>query len=229
MTRRMTRVVGRRPRYERRVREDTAALVIGALIMVICSLIAADGVPEWEVDVFHAVNDLPDWLRPAAWVVQLAGMMGIPFILAVVAAFLRRWRLALALLVLTPIKLWIEHEVVKSLVERRRPAVTVCNGDLTCANFRGAPLDGLSYVSGHAMILGALTWLLLPYLGRRGRILVVVIALAALTARVYIGAHNPLDVVGGAALGVAIGAALNLVVGVPVRRAYVRRRRPAPV
>jgi undecaprenyl-diphosphatase len=37
-------------------------------------------------------------------------------------------------------------------------------------------------------------------------------------ARVYLGAHAPLDVVGGAALGVAIGAALNLLVGVPAFR-----------
>ncbi|HEV8163393.1 MAG TPA: hypothetical protein VGR74_02895 [Actinomycetota bacterium] len=35
-------------------------------------------------------------------------------------------------------------------------------------------------------------------------------------ARVYVGAHNPLDVICGAALGVAIGSGLNLVVGVPV-------------
>ena len=42
----------------------------------------------------------------------------------------------------------------------------------------------------------------------------VVIAIAAANwlARVYLGAHNPLDVVGGAALGVAIGVALHAMV-----------------
>ena len=34
-------------------------------------------------------------------------------------------------------------------------------------------------------------------------------------ARVYVGAHNPLDVVCGAALGVAIAAVINLAVGIP--------------
>ena len=36
-----------------------------------------------------------------------------------------------------------------------------------------------------------------------------------LVARVYVGAHNPLDVVCGAALGIAIGSGVNLGLGVP--------------
>ena len=34
-------------------------------------------------------------------------------------------------------------------------------------------------------------------------------------ARVYLGAHNPLDVAGGFGLGLAIGGAVNLALGVP--------------
>jgi glycosyltransferase 2 family protein len=35
--------------------------------------------------------------------------------------------------------------------------------------------------------------------------------------RMYVGAHLPLDMVGGAALGVAVGALVRLLLGVPVR------------
>ena len=48
-----------------------------------------------------------------------------------------------------------------------------------------------------------------------------------MVGRVYVGAHNPLDVVCGAALGIAIGGAVNLVVGRPAaaRRAPGRAER----
>jgi undecaprenyl-diphosphatase len=45
----------------------------------------------------------------------------------------------------------------------------------------------------------------------------VVVAVVMVT-RVYVGAHNPLDVICGAALGFVIGACLNLAFGVPEPR-----------
>jgi undecaprenyl-diphosphatase len=43
-----------------------------------------------------------------------------------------------------------------------------------------------------------------------------VVVLLVCVARVYLGAHNPLDVVGGVGLGLAIAGALNLTLGVPI-------------
>jgi undecaprenyl-diphosphatase len=45
---------------------------------------------------------------------------------------------------------------------------------------------------------------------------------------VYLGAHNPLDVVGGAAVGLAIAAALDLVLDVAGDRRSSRRGQTAP-
>jgi undecaprenyl-diphosphatase len=57
----------------------------------------------------------------------------------------------------------------------------------------------------------------------------MVFLLASLNAvaRVYLGAHNPLDVVGGAAVGLVIAAGLDLALDVAGDRA--RRRQLAPV
>jgi membrane-associated phospholipid phosphatase len=51
----------------------------------------------------------------------------------------------------------------------------------------------------------------------RGRIALALVVLLVMFARVYVGAHNPLDVVCGVALGVVLGALINLVLGAPRR------------
>ena len=54
-----------------------------------------------------------------------------------------------------------------------------------------------------------------PYLRGRWRLLPWALVAVVMFARVYVGAHNPLDVIAGAALGCVIGGCINLVVGVP--------------
>jgi undecaprenyl-diphosphatase len=192
------------------------AFGVAVVVAVVSGWIASDGtVPDWEASIFHRLNDLPDWLESAMWVFQLAGLLLVPVLVAVVAALFRRWRLVIALLALVVGKLIVEKLVVKQLVERERPASSICGApddlDPTCINLRGdVPLDGLSFVSGHAVIAWGVATILWPALPPRWRWVPVVIALLNSVARVYLGAHNPLDVIGGGAVGVAIGALLVL-------------------
>jgi membrane-associated phospholipid phosphatase len=196
---------------------------VASVVAVLAGVLASSGeVLRWEEVIFHAVNDLPDWLEAPMWVFQLAGLLFVPLGVAVVAAVFRKWWLVLALVALVPLKLLVEKGIVKQLVERERPGTTICDYeaadptafDATCGNFRGdVPLDGLSFVSGHAIIawgVAALLWTVLP-----GRWRWVPVAIASLNAiaRVYLGAHNPLDVIGGGAIGVAIAAVSILVIG----------------
>jgi undecaprenyl-diphosphatase len=196
--------------------------LVALLVAVLTGLVAATGeVPGWEEAIFHAVNDLPDWLEAPMWVFQLAGLLLVPLGIAVVAVVFKQWWLAIALVVFVPLKLIVEKGVVKQLVERERPGTTICGYDAsdpsafdsTCANFRGdVPLDGLSFVSGHAIIawgVAALLWTALP---GRWRWAPVAIASLNAVARVYLGAHNPLDVIGGGAIGVASAAVLILLI-----------------
>ncbi len=189
-------------------------LVLGSalLIAVGSGFIASTGrVPGWEQGIFHGINGLPDALESPMWLLQLPGLLFTPVIVAAVALVFRKWVLATMLVVFVPIKLFVEKGIVKQLVERQRPGTSICRGDTTCGNFRDVPIEGLSFVSGHAMVTGGIAAILLPYLPRRWRWIPVVIAALNATARVYLGAHNPLDVIGGCAIGVAIGALFHLV------------------
>jgi len=77
--------------------------------------------------------------------------------------------------------------------------------------------DSLGYPSGHAAVAAALTVIVAAYLSRRWAIVAICLAIIVPLCRTYIGAHLPLDLIGGAALGVTAAALVNLVMGVPVR------------
>lgn len=61
----------------------------------------------------------------------------------------------------------------------------------------------------------AIATLVVSYFRGRWKVLPWALAAAACLSRVYLGAHFPLDIVAGAGLGVFIGAALNVAIGVP--------------
>jgi undecaprenyl-diphosphatase len=211
----MTRPAGRRIGDPR---PQLVALLVAAAVLALAALVARSGsVPGWEQAVFHGINGLPDALRAPMWVFQLLGLLLVPAVAAVVAMFARRWWLAGCLLALIPLKLATEHLVVKNLVHRPRPARSICDLDLACGEFRDVPLRGNSFVSGHAVIAWAVAWLVLPYLPPRWRWVAIGLAVLNSVARVYLGAHNPLDVVGGGALGVVLASVLHLTVQ-PFRR-----------
>jgi undecaprenyl-diphosphatase len=193
----------------------------GLLLAVACGLVAADGrVPGWEREAFQAINGLPDWLYRPMWLVQLLGLLGVPVIVAVIALVWRKWRLALALLLLVPLKLFAERQVMKQLVERGRPGQTEPG-----AMLRDVPPAGLSFPSGHAIVVFAVAVLVAPYLRGWWRVVPFALAALACVSRVYLGAHNPLDVVAGAGAGLLLGGLLTLLVGVPAGRPTGRHRR----
>jgi membrane-associated phospholipid phosphatase len=198
-----------------RRRIDLVAVIGGLLVLGLGMIAVRHGsVSTLEEDVFDAVNQLPEFLYPVLWPFQQLGAVLIGPIVAVVALLTRRYRLALAALLVTVAKLMSER-AVKAMVSRQRPA-TAIGPDV---HLRGdVNLTGDSFVSGHAVLVAALAGIITPYLPGRWKIVPWVVVVLVMITRVYVGAHNPLDVVCGAALGVAIAGALNLLLGVPAPR-----------
>jgi membrane-associated phospholipid phosphatase len=195
-------------------------LAASLAVFAACAVIASDGrVGPAERAVFHAINGLPGWLYRPMLAAQYLGVLAMPLVVAAAALAWRRWRLAAALVLVVPLKLVLER-VAKQLVQRQRPGTTVPDAIL-----RGVPHHGLSFTSGHAIITFAIAGLLALVLPRRWGAVAVLLATCNGVARVYLGAHNPLDVVGGAAIGLAIAAVLHMLLDVARHR---QRGPPAP-
>ncbi len=193
---------------------DGVAAIAGLVVLVAGMTVVRDGsVPAAEEALFHAVNDLPDLLYPVLWPFQQLGAVLVGPAVAIVAALARRFGLAAGALTATAGKLALER-LVKLMVSRQRPGTSVgpevdLRGDVSSA--------GESFVSGHAVLVTALAAVVAAHLPGRWRLVPWVVAALVMVTRVYVGAHLPLDVVCGAGLGLAIGATVNLVLGVPGR------------
>ena len=200
-----------RGRFVRRPGDAITAAVGIAVLSGGMVAVRHGSVSALERSTFHAVNDLPGALYPMLWPFQQLGVIVVGPIAAIIAAIYRKFRLAAVLVVATVAKLGLER-VVKMLVSRERPGTSIGRD----VHLRGnVSLQGESFVSGHAVLVAAIACLVVPYLRGRWKIVPWAVVGVVMFTRVYVGAHNPLDVICGAALGLAIGGCLNLAFGVP--------------
>lgn len=191
-----------------RRRRHGVRLILALLALVLSALPLERGrISAAEESLFSAVNGLPDWF---GWflvpVMQLGNFLAVPLI-ALAALFLfKRARIAFDL-ALSGTAAWLLARLVKATIERGRP------GDLLSdVIFRG-PLDtGYGYISGHTAVAAALATVIAAYVGARGNAIVIVLAVLVGIGRIFVGAHLPLDVAGGAAMGWAVGSLVHFLV-----------------
>jgi len=176
-----------------------AAVLAGTLVPL-----RRDRIGRREQKAFRMVNNLPDLLYVPTWPVMQLGALGAAPATAVVALAAGNRPLAGRLLS-TGTAAWALAKVVKRMVRRGRPMALLAG-----VRTRGHEPTGLGYLSGHAAVSVALATAAWPHLGTAGRRAALGLVAVVGLSRMYVGAHLPLDVAGGAALGLLVDAAESL-------------------
>lgn len=187
---------------------DLAVLAASSLGVVLGAREARrDAMRGAEDRCFAAVNGLSGRAFAPVWAVMQAGSLGGAVATGAGVAVTGRPRLGRRLAVVGSLT-WLGSKVVKPFARRGRPASVV-----QVARVLGREQAGLGYPSGHAGVVVAMAAAATPRLPVAWRAPVWVGALGVGVARIYVGAHLPLDVLGGAALGLATERAARLVCG----------------
>jgi undecaprenyl-diphosphatase len=202
------------------------AIAVGLVgLIVSAGLAATDSPGSIEVAVFRWFNDPP---RAVGAVMAVVNPLLRPVGLALLIV------IALSLLALTRrevfwplvagassagILAYLLDNAMKLIVDRGRPPVF-----LSDVLFHGYPTDprGSGYPSSHAAVAVAVVVGAWPWLDRRWRVIGSMVAGMIALNRMYVGAHFPLDIVGGVAVGLMSGG----IVLVVAQRLLVRRAPP---
>ena len=189
---------------------DLVRVGLGIALLGLAFLVARRGeLSVFEVDVFRLVNDLPALIYVPVWLVMQLGNGATIVVLAAAAALSRRFRMARDMLIAAGAAS-LATALFKAWVGRERPG-----GLPVGAVLHEGILGGNGFVSGHSAVAAALATATAPYLSRRLRRVAWALALVVGLARIYVGAHLPLDVLGGLLVGWISGSLVHYAFGVP--------------
>jgi membrane-associated phospholipid phosphatase len=196
-----------------------SAVVVGATYWMALQ----PGADEAQTAVVRWINDPPP---PFGAVLAATNSLFRPVPLAVVALALFAWIMVTArgsarwevlrAMVIGFALAELVTQVLKRVADQARPTASIPGLDV-----HGYPKDpyGNAYPSAHTSVAVGLVAALWPWLTRPQRAAGATVALLVALNRLYIGAHWPVDVIGGAAIGVFAGAVCWLVAARwPVRR-----------
>ena len=161
-----------------------------------------------EVGLLETANDFPRSLGAVLEALMQFGNLNVGLIVIAGGAVVTAPRglgptVTVLLAVLGAYRL---DNIMKELVERPRPRLV-----LTTITVR-EQADGFAFPSGHSTAAFALAVSLSWLLTGRWRWVPIGLACGTAVARLYVGAHWPVDLIGGAALGTLVGTAAWLAV-----------------
>jgi len=181
-----------------------ARAALGAAIFLGAATAAERRVSAHEERLFRGVNDLPDALFPPVWTVMQFGTFATVPVLGALA--LRSGRRELAIrLVAGGVAGYAAARLAKRLTRRPRPGVILAD-----VRLRRVKADDGGFPSGHAAVSAALATAISSGLPPPWGGVARGLAGATSFGRVYVGAHLPFDVIGGAGLGIGLASVLEV-------------------
>ncbi|MCU1460955.1 MAG: hypothetical protein JWO37_1030 [Acidimicrobiales bacterium] len=185
-------------------------LVLAVAVLAISVWVAHRGEPNVvEVNAFRLINELPTpFGPPLLGVMQLGALAAVPG-LAAIAVVRHRRNLGRDLLAGGAIA-WTVAKVLQTVVDQESPEVLLGHAVL-----HGSGRPGLAFPATHVAVAAALATVAAPHLSRPNRRLAWFGVVAIGVARMYVGAHFPIDVIGGVAVGWIVGSLFRLAVRSP--------------
>ena len=160
-----------------------------------------------ESRIFHAVNGLPDWLYWPLWLPMQLGNLVVGTLVGLAVAWaVADWWAAAGVVIATVSKLGTEklvrREMADYLAIRQRPGTSEVGAILRGAD---VPSSGASFPSGHVILVAAIATVVAPALPVGWWWVLVLLTLLVMFGRLFVGAHNPLDVTAGLGTGWVVG------------------------
>jgi undecaprenyl-diphosphatase len=167
-----------------------------------------------ESRIFHAVNGLPGTLYPVLWAPMQLGNLVVGTAAGLIVALVDRdlavaigVALAMALKLVT--ERLIRREMADYLAVRQRPGTSQVGAILRGSD---VPASGPSFPSGHVILVSAVGLVVAPNLATTWWWLPILATALVVIGRVYVGAHNPLDVTAGLGAGLVLGGVVAAVI-----------------
>jgi membrane-associated phospholipid phosphatase len=198
----------------------TAGLLacLGAALFGAAALVLKVGAGSWDVSLFRIPNEVPagvaSVLTPLSHLFLPAGILVVVVITAGYVVVRNRSVLPVAAAAVAAGGAWALAHAAKAITDRPRPYQVVADAVL-----RQQPAHGTSFPSSHTAVTVAVVIALLPFLPRALAPVAIAYAVLVGWSRVYLGVHYPLDVLGGAGIGMAVGGAVLLALRTLLRRA----------
>jgi len=194
-------------RHEARaIRSSTSIILIlvGAALFGAAWILVGTGSVQWDQSLQRRLNQVPSWassvLTPLSKVFSPLGI-SLALVLIVASCVLRvrsPWPVAFG--GLGAGLAWLGATVAKAVADRPRPYESVPGTVL-----RQMHAHASSFPSSHTAAAFGLALALLPFLPRPAGVVALVYAFFVAWSRIYLGVHFPLDVLGGAGIGLMAG------------------------